>query len=337
MDIKKRLYLLLGAIFLVIMAGSTGYFILFRGKPNFIDCIYMTVISITSVGYGEVLGVTGNIPAQIFTMILITFGMGIILYGISTITALLIEGELSGILRKNKMNKLISKLKNHYIVCGGGETGYALIAELVKNKEPVVLIETDNNKIERCKSIENLLYIEGDATDDANLITAGIERAAGIIVTLATDKDNLYVTMSARILNKNIRIISRMIDPKLEFKLKKAGADSVVSPNFIGALRMASEMIRPTAVDFLDNMLRSKQSILRIHEIAVSEKSSFVGKKISEARIKDKFGLLILGAKQKAGEIEFNPSHSQVFTEGMTLIVMGEVDDIARAKKAFQP
>jgi voltage-gated potassium channel len=111
MDIKKRLYLLLGAFFLVIMAGSTGYFILFRGTPNFIDCIYMTVISITSVGYGEIIEVTGNIPAQIFTMFLITFGMGIILYGISTMTALLIEGELSGILRKNKMNKLISKLK----------------------------------------------------------------------------------------------------------------------------------------------------------------------------------------------------------------------------------
>jgi voltage-gated potassium channel len=199
-------------------------------------------------------------------------------------------------------------------------------------------IETEKNKIERCESIENLLYIEGDATDDANLITAGIERAAGIIVTLATDKDNLYVTMSARILNKKIRIISRMIDPKLEYKLKKAGADRVVSPNFIGALRMASEMIRPTAVDFLDNMLRSKKGNLRIHEIAVSEKSSFVGKKISESGIKDKFGLLILGAKQakqKAEEIEFNPSPSQVFTEGMTLIVMGEVDNIAKAKKAF--
>jgi len=335
MGIKKRLYLLLGAIFFVIMAGSIGYFFIFGGKPNFIDCIYMTVISITSVGYSEIIEVTGNIPAQIFTMILITFGMGIIFYGISTITALLIEGELSGILRKNKMNKRISKLKNHYIVCGGGETGYALIVELVKNKETVVLIETEKNKIERCESIENLLYIEGDATDDVNLITAGIERAAGIIVTLATDKDNLYVSMSARILNKKIRIISRMIDPKLEYKLKKAGADSVVSPNFIGALRMASEMIRPTAVDFLNNMLRSKQGILRIHDIAISEKSSFVGKKISESGIKDKFGLLILGSKQKAGEIEFNPAPSQVFTEGMILIVMGEVDDIARAKKAF--
>jgi voltage-gated potassium channel len=335
MNIKKRLFFLLVAIFLVIMAGSIGYFILFGGKPNFMDCIYMTVISITSVGYGEIIEITGNIPAQIFTMILITFGMGIILYGISTITALLIEGELSGILRKNKMNKRISKLKNHYIVCGGGETGYALIGELVDNNEMVVLIEADNNKIERCKSIENLLYIEGDATDDANLITAGIERAAGIIVTLATDKDNLYVTMSARILNKKIRIISRMIDPKLEYKLKKAGADSVVSPNFIGALRMASEMIRPTAVDFLDNMLRSKKGNLRIHEIEVSAKSSFIGKKISESGLKDKFGLLILGAKQKAGEIEFNPAPSQVFSEGMTLIVMGEVNDIFRAKKAF--
>lgn len=336
MSIKKRLYLVLFAVFLVVTAGSTGYYILFGGKPDFIDCLYMTVISLTSVGYGEILEVTGNIPAQVFTMLLITFGMGIILYGISTLTAFLIEGEFSGVWRKKQMRKRIEKLKSHYIVCGGGETGRPLLAELVKNREPVVLIEVDKENIERCKStIEDLLYVKGDATDDRNLISAGIERASGIVISLPSDKDSLYVTMTARMLNKNIRIISRMIDQKLEPKLKKAGADSVVSPNFIGALRMASEMIRPAAVDFLDSMLRSTQGNLRIHQITISKDSSFVGKKIGEAGIKDNFGLLVLGAKEDAGEMEFNPSSSQILKDGMTLIVMGEVDNIAMAKRAF--
>ncbi len=299
------------------------------------DCIFMTVISLTSVGYGEILQVTGNPAAQIFTMILITFGMGILLYGISSMTALLVEGDLSGILRKKQMDKQIKKLNNHYIVCGGGETGCPLLEELVKNREQVVLIELDEKNIERCSLIENLLYIKGDATDDQNLLAAGIERAAGIIIALPSDKDNLYITMTARMLNKKIRIISRMTDQKLRPKLKKAGANSVVSPNSIGALRMASEMIRPAAVDFLDSMLRSKGTHLRIHQITISEKSAALGKKIDESGIKDKFDLLILGSRQRGGEIEFNPSPSMVLKDGITLIVMGKVDNIIRAKKTL--
>lgn len=335
MHIKKRLYFVLIAIFVIISAGSIGYYILFGGEPKFMDCIFMTVISLTSVGYGEILQVTGNPTAQIFTMILITFGMGILLYGISSMTALLVEGDLSGILRKKQMDKQIKKLNNHYIVCGGGKTGCPLLEELVKSREQVVLIEIDEKNIEWCSRIENLLYIKGDATDDQNLLSAGIERAAGIIIALPSDKDNLYITMTARMLNKKIRIISRMTNQKLRPKLKKAGANSVVSPNSIGALRMASEMIRPAAVDFLDSMLRSEKTHLRIHQITISGKSVALEKKISESGIKDKFDLLILGARQRGGEIEFNPSPSMVLKEGITLIVMGDVDNIARAKKTL--
>ena len=335
MSIRKRLYLILFSISLVVLAGSTGYYILFGGEPKFMDCVYMTVISLTTVGFGEVIEVTGNVPAEIFTMLLIIFGMGIILYGISTVTALIIEGELSGILRKKKMFKRISKMKNHYIVCGGGETGRPILEELAKNKEPFVLIEQDQENIQRCKSVTDLLFVEGDATDDENLVAAGIENAAGIIITLPSDKDTLYVTMTARMLNKKVRIVSRMINQKLLPKLKMAGANSVVSPNTIGALRMASEMIRPTVVDFLDRMLRSKQGNLRIHQIIVSENSSFAEKNIHESGLKAKFNLLILAVRLDNGEIEFNPPASQVLTSGMTLITMGDVDDIARARKAF--
>lgn len=335
MNIRKRIYQILFSISLVVLAGSFGYYILFGGKAKFIDCVYMTVISLTTVGFGEVIQVTGNVPAQIFTMILITFGMGIILYGISTVTALIIEGELSGILRKKKMFKRISKMKNHYIICGGGETGRPVIEELAKNKEPFVLVEQNEDNIERCKSVTDLLYVEGDATDDENLVTAGIEKAAGIIITLPSDKDTLYVTMAARMLNKEIRIISRMVDQKLFPKLKMAGANSIVSPNTIGALRMASEMIRPAAVDFLDRMLRSKQGNLRIHQMAVREKSAITGKNLEESELKAKFDLLILAIRHDDGKIEFNPHPSQVLNAGMTLIIMGDVENIARVRKSI--
>jgi voltage-gated potassium channel len=335
MSIRKRLYFLLVLIFVVIMAGSTGYYIIFDGEPGFLDCLYMTVVSLTTVGYGEIIQVTGNTTAEIFTMILITFGMGIILYGISSLTALLLEGELSGILRKKKMAKQINKLSDHYIVCGGGETGSGVIVELCKNNETAVLIEEDTERIQRCQAICDLLFIQGDATDDENLIAAGIERAKGIIITLPSDKDTLYVTMTARMLNHKMRIISRMTNPLLEPKLLKAGADAVVCPNAIGALRMASEMIRPTAVDFLDRMLRSSRGDLRIHELTVSENSKFNAKEIRECGLKERFGLLVLGAKSKSNEIEFNPAPTEVLTAGTTLIVMGAVGQIAEAKNSF--
>ena len=217
--------------------------------------------------------------------------MGIILYGISTLTAIMIEGELSGILRKNKMENRIKKLHNHYIVCGGGETGRHVLGELVKNKEKVVLIEHLDDNIEKSRHIEGLLYIKGDATDDHNLILAGIDKAAGIVICLPSDKDTLYVTMTARMLNGNIRIISRMVDQSLQPKLIKAGADSTVSPNFIGGLRMASEMLRPAVVDFLDSMLRSSQGNIRISQLNVSNNSQVIGKKISELGLADKISI----------------------------------------------
>jgi voltage-gated potassium channel len=332
MEIKRKLNLLLFIILWVVVSGSAGYYILYGGREKFLDCIFMTVISLTTVGYGEIIPVSGNPPAQIFTMILVTFGMGVILYAISTLTALLIEGQLTDILRKKKMEKTIQKLSGHYILCGGGETGRPLLKELIKNRETVVLVEYDKSRIDLCKEIlPELLYIEGDAADDLNLLKAGIAKSAGVIITLPSDKDNLYITMTARMINPKTRIISRMTDPRIEPKLRKAGADGVVSPNFIGALRMASEMIRPAAVDFLDKMLRSNDGNLRIHELNISETSPISGKTIQESDLRNKFNLLVLGAKRLKGEIAFNPSPSLVLTPGDTLIVMGDVENIKQA------
>ncbi|MBW1983808.1 MAG: TrkA family potassium uptake protein [Deltaproteobacteria bacterium] len=234
------------------------------------------------------------------------------------------------------MSKMIHKFENHYIVCGGGETGRPVLIELFENGEKAVLIEMDESAIESCKAvIKNLMYIQGDVTDDENLIAAGIEKAAGVIICLPLDKDNLYVTMTSRMLNPKVRIVSRIINQELRPKIIKAGADRVVSPDAIGALRMASIMIRPTVVDFLDSMLRSGTSQYRIHQITISPNSQAVGKTIAESGLKDKYGLLILGTQRPDNNIDLNPHPTFVLKEGMTLIVMGMSDDIVRAKRVY--
>ncbi|MBF0227297.1 MAG: potassium channel protein [Desulfobacterales bacterium] len=338
MKTERIFFIVVVFIIFVILLGGVGYFFLFLGKYRLIDCIYMTVITITGVGYGEILDVSGNDSAKIFTMFLIILGMGIIAYGVTSITALFIEGELTGLIKKRKMEDKIKKLSNHYILCGGGETGRPLMVEMSKNDENIVLIEFDDDKIKKCESvIKGLLYIQGDATEEQNLIDAGIERAKGLFIALPSDKDNLYITISSRMLNSDIRIITRMTDKRFEAKLKKAGADRIISPNSIGALRMASEMIRPTAVDFLDKMLRSQKGDLRIHEIIISENSPLNGKRIMDSGLKDKYGLLVLGSKNLSDdEIKFNPPPTCTLKKGMTLIIMGEVKNIIKAKKNFK-
>jgi voltage-gated potassium channel len=333
MGIRSRLFYAAAILVGTMLLGSTGYYLIFEGSSSYIDCLYMTVISLTTVGYGEVLGITGNVPAQIFTMLLIVFGMGVILYSISTLTAMLIEGELTGMLRRRKMEKKIDALSGHYIVCGGGETGLPLAEELVTSKAKVVLIEQDNDVIERSRQIKGLYHVHGDATDDKNLVAAGIERASGITICLPSDNDNLYITMTARMLNTKARIISRMTNRRLKPKLLKAGATSVVSPNAIGALRMASEMIRPEAVEFLDNMLRSERGELRIHPIAVKKDSDLAGKPILQSGLRDRFNLLLLGVRKKGGEFEFRPPSTFVIEAGMTLIVMGDIENINLARE----
>jgi voltage-gated potassium channel len=233
------------------------------------------------------------------------------------------------------MDNRIQQLEQHYIVCGGGETGRHIIDELLGSRKPVVLIEQDEDLVARCSRHDGLFGIAGDATDDANLIAGGVERAAGLIISLPSDKDTLYVTMAARMLNKSLRIISSMTDPKIEPKLIKAGADRVISPNSIGALRIASEMIRPTVVEFLDSTLRASQGNLRIGQIVATANCSLIGKSIAESGLDRKYALLVLGFKEPTQDLVFNPSPAAVLTAGTTLIVMGDRSDIDRAKSDF--
>lgn len=232
------------------------------------------------------------------------------------------------------MDKEIKNLSNHYILCGLGETGRCVAEEFIKTKRDFVAIELDEERIKKAEELLPLLYIHGDATQDSILINAGIERATGLVSTLALDRDNLFVVLTARGLNPNLRIVTRAIESQSGKKLMRAGADSVVSPNFIGGLRMASAMIRPTVVDFLDIMLQERGGVLRIEEIRISKKSKPIGQSLGEAEIRKRRGVVVVAIKDGlTGEYSYAPEAVIPLKEDDILIVLGEINKIDDLKR----
>jgi voltage-gated potassium channel len=268
--------------------------------------------------------------------VLIITGFGVLAYGAGTATAFIVEGHLISGLRRRKMDRQIANLKDHIIICGAGNTGRHIIEELQKTKRDFVVLEQDSEVIDQMPDriqMGEFLYVTGDATDDDRLRQAGIERAHGLIAALGSDKDNLFVVVAARSLNPGFRIISRAIAIEARSKLLSAGANAVVSPEAIGGLRMASEMIRPTVVTFLDKMLRSGKGDLRIEEALVLQDCELVGRRLEEARVPEKTGTIIVAIK-KAGSEEFtyNPPKGTCLEAGDILIAMGEVDQMRKLR-----
>ncbi len=323
--------LVLGAFFL----GTLGFFIIGGGRWGFFDCAYMTSITLTTVGYGEVLNDLGN-DGRFFAMVLMWSGMGVTLYAVSTITGFVVEQKLSKILRERKMEKRIAALKNHFIVCGGGgRTGINVLTELITSKRPCVAIEIKSDRLERIsKLFENLHFILGDATEEDVLRRAGIERASGVLAVLGEDSNNLLITVQARYINPEIKIVARCDENSLADKFYRAGANYVVNPAFIGGMRMASEMIRPHVVSFLDRMLRGKDRTIRVEEVTVCEGSPWAGHALKELDIHGKTGLLPVSIKgPEDSDFTYNPSLDEILAPGSVMIVIGNPDQIANLKK----
>lgn len=329
-ETKKRMILALVVLTVLFGTGVAGYRLL-EGWP-LLDAVYMTVITLATVGYGETHALS---PAgRVFTMFLILFGMGTFVFGVTTITALFVEGHLGGYLRRKKMRTKIDKLKDHYIVCGAGATGRYIIEELHKTERDFVVIENDPAALNRLKENENILFIEGDPAEDEILLAAGIKNAKGLASALPEDKDNLFMVVSARSLNPGLRIVAQATDAATTAKLIKAGADAVVSTEFIGGLRMASEMVRPTVVSFLDKMLRGKDAALRVEEVEIPVNSVLVDQTLREANITDRTGLAIIAVKnKKTGAYEHIPKSSYTITTDDILIVIGTPQQITEFKK----
>jgi voltage-gated potassium channel len=332
MNLRRRLILALLLLVLVVLVAADGYQYLGGARVDFLDAIYMAVITFATIGYGEVIDTSGNPPLRIFNMVMILFGIAIMLYVFSVSTAFVVEGELRDILRRRKMQKEIQRLKNHFIVCGAGETGQYIVRELLKTKNVFVVIDHDEAQLEKIQQLGQFPVLMGDASNEEVLVMAGLARARGLVSALRDEKDNLMVTVTARQMNPTIRIVARCAEARMTDKLIMAGANSAVSPNMIGGLRLASELIRPHVVSFLDLMLRDKKAI-RVEQITVREESPWVGRSLQEIDLHGHYDLLVLALCQPSGEMRYSPE-TDVLAGGDVLVVMGEVSNLLKAREA---
>jgi voltage-gated potassium channel len=255
--------------------------------------------------------------------------LGTIAFAVTSITAFVVEGELKNILGRRKMEKEITRLRDHFIVCGGDETALTIIRELHQTKKDFVVIEPSKERIDRIMALYSVLYIQGDPAEDEVLKQAGVERAKGVLLSLPTDEANLFVTITVRNLNPHIRIVAKGIDVKSHGKMQKVGADYVVSPTDIGGMRMASQMLRPAVVTFLDTMLRDKEQSLRVEEVEVKMGSALAGKTVGDSGIRSKTRALLVAIK-RGGETgyDFNPADASVINEGDALIFIASPDSL---------
>ena len=331
---RKRLYIAVILFLVVFVFGVAGFKILGGSEWSFLDSVYMTVITVATIGYGEVHDLSGNPAARIFAIIYILMSLGTIAFAVTSITAFVVEGELKNILGRRKMEKEIARLKDHYIVCGSDETAQTIIQELSQTKRDIVVIEPSRERIDKLLASGQVLYVQGDAGEDEVLVRAGIDRARGIFLSLPTDEANLFATVTARSLNPKIRIIAKGIDIKTQGKLQRAGADHVVSPTFIGGMRMASQMVRPAVVTFLDTMLRDREQGLRVEEVEVRRESSLAGKTLGECALRTKTRALLVAIKRGAAEgYEFNPADSTSIGAGDTLIFIASPESLRELER----
>ncbi|HET6514780.1 MAG TPA: potassium channel protein [Thermodesulfovibrionales bacterium] len=323
------------ALVVIFLAGTAGYRVIGGKGYSLLDCFYMTFITITTIGYGEIIDLSKNPPGRVFTIIVALSGIMTLTYILSNFTAFLVEGELKEVFRRRRMEKMIRKFKDHFIICGIEGTGFYIAKELRETERPYIIVDLDRKKIDRVlETSHEDLFVEGDATDSATLQKAGIAEAKGLFAVTDDDNQNLVISLTAKQLNPAIRVVARSQDLKNVEKIKKAGADTVVSPTYIGGLRMASEMIRPTVASFLDSMLRDKEKNLRIEEITVPH--AFTGKPISALFLKKPLRILLLAMKTKDGLV-YNPSPDHTMTEGDTLIFMTTPEERRNLARLFSP
>ncbi|MEM6531734.1 MAG: potassium channel protein [Myxococcota bacterium] len=324
----------------VVVIGVVGFKIIGGPEHTLLDAAYMTVVTLTTVGYEEVIPVRGNPAAEAFNIVIMMAGIGSFIFFFSNFTAFIVEGHLARWRGVRKMQKRISQLSGHDIVCGFGETGMHIVRELVQTRRDIVVIDSDPEislRLMKEFDRDDIAAVVGDATDDDQLLSAGIHRARGIIACAASDKDNLIIAMSARMLNPNLRIVCRCIDDELAPKMRRAGADAVVSPQSIGGMRMVSELIRPTTVSFLDYMLKDSGHAFRVEAVPVEEHSELANQTVGSLIDRKIPELSVVALCTGEDEWCYAPRDEQRIVPGNEVIVIStpearrKLETIARA------
>ena len=317
--VRRRIGIAIGVLMLVLGGGTFGYWALGL-RP--VEALFQTVTTVSTVGFRPLFRFTG--AAEVFTIVLVLLGVSSVLYAFSVVLEALVEGHLFNLWEKRRMERKISDLRDHVIVCGWGRIGRSVASNLVAAGRDFVVVDESADRLASSPH----LNLVGDATDDAVLRQAGIERASALIATTSTDTTNLYLTLSGRELNPDLFIVARAQMRDSEPKMVRAGADRVVNPQAIGGARMVALVLQPHVAEFLDVITRSGQVEFRLAEVQMSEHSPLVGRSLRDAQVLEKTGSQILGLRAVDGRFTTNPGPETLLAAGQVLIVVGTTTEI---------
>jgi voltage-gated potassium channel len=331
-ELRRRLVRAVG-----LLAGFAALAVVgFRlfGHASWLDALYMVVISLSGVGYNEVVDTSRTAALRLFNIVVLVGGFATVVYVIALATAIIVEGEFGSLFRRRKMEKRMATFKGHYVVCGAGETGALVVAELGKTGAYASVVDLKRERLDALPDRPTLATIEGDATDLSTLERAGLDRAACVVTALPHEKDNLVVTVLVRQKDPSIRIVARHVDPQMADRLRRAGADAAVSPTAIGSMRLASEAVRPHVVGFLDQMLKDHAQTVRIEEIRITEGSPWTGRALGTLDLRKQWGLTTLALRDGEASYRYGPESHETLVPGTVLIVLGDVTRIGEARAA---
>jgi voltage-gated potassium channel len=328
MDPVRHLRISIVVLIVLVSVGTAGYTLIEGWR--LLDSLYMTVITLSTVGFREVQPLSD--AGKMFTMLLVVFGVGVIGYIVGSLAQIMFEGQFQRIFGRKKVEKKIEALRNHYIICGFGRIGSLICKEFAAKPLPFVVIEKSAEVLPKLEE-ESYLYIHGEATDDETLLKAGIKRAKGLVSVVASDTENVYITLTARGLNPNLYILARSGEEGSEIKLKRAGASKVVSPYLIGGSRMAQAILRPNVVDFIEIATGREHLELQMEEILIPPESGFVGQSLVSSGFRKETGVMIVGIKKADGTMVFNPESHSIIGANDTLIVLGQQNAIGKMEE----
>ncbi len=332
MELRRRLLRALAALALLISAATLGFHALSR-EASWLDCLYMVVISLTGVGYTEIVNTSHSPALRVFNIVVLVVGVSMMLYVLSLATAFFVEGNFGSLFRRRRMERKIAGFTGHFVVCGAGETGSLVLDELEKTGASAVVVDLQADRLTSFAERPTLATVEGDATDLESLERAGLARASCVVAALPHEKDNLIVTVLVRQRDPKIRIVARHVNPAMADRLQKAGADATVSPTAIGGMRLASEAVRPHVVGFLDQMLKQKGLPVRIEEIRITEGSRWTGRDLGGLDLRGRWGLTALAVKDAPdAPFRYGPTAEESLRTGAVLVVLGEERRIGEAR-----
>jgi len=329
MDALKRRLTYIAASLLAVLAIGTSGFCFIEGYP-FFDAFYMTLITMTTVGYAEIRPLSS--VGRMFNAGLIMAGVTVMFLAIGAMTQTIVELELGEFFGKRRIKRMIDKLENHYIVCGFGRVGRGTAVELQRSGAQFVVMDRNEDRVERAIKA-GMLAVLADATRDEALRDVGVDRASGLVAALSTDADNLFVILSARALNPKLYLAARVVEEEAQEKMRRAGADVVFAPYTITGMRLAQAMVRPHVHQFLEFTTQNLGLKVGIEQVRVPESSEFVSRSLQQMQLRRDYGVIALAIRRADGQMLFNPPADAVISRGDHLIVMGEPDNLQKLEQ----